>query len=515
MDWMKGVDKKLNNCWKIIDRKNFVPDPNIDSWKINKPIIIGKGQTTSQPTLISEMLKHMDINEIIKKKKHNPNYKIRVLDIGSGSGIVSALIACLIGKGNYVLGIDLYKKLVKDSRNNVKKIKKQNVENFENFAKIKFKQMNAYDLFNRKIKENEKYDLIYVGAEPKKEEDIVKFKEGVPKLLKKDGIALGPIEGQIQKFKNEKNGYWEIINISVSFVPLEDKKLKKGGRKTLKKPKTIKKRGKNKTYKNIKKINNNIKKINKNIEKINNNIEKKQKKLIKEEHFSRTSLKCDKTDKLCDIVAITGRSANLYKNHLFPDFNSMSSLKKWSKNKCVIDVGSGINTIYEKSFLAMLSKNKLGKDLLGVDISKINKTHKRFSRFIKGNIKTLKYNRLKLNKKCKKTIVLINNLLYLWIDNPIELKKAYKNLFSWLKSGSQIRVFPVYFGRYDMYNDDLKKFIDDNCKVKILNPKITAEEMYEWDTKNKNKVYLKSPLLKDEKNINKKLGAKTLVLTIK
>ena len=189
MDWMKGVDKKLNNCWKIIDRKNFVPDPNIDSWKINKPIIIGKGQTTSQPTLISEMLKHMDINEIIKKKKHNPNYKIRVLDIGSGSGIVSALIACLIGKGNYVLGIDLYKKLVKDSRNNVKKIKKQNVENFENFAKIEFKQMNAYDLFNRKIKENEKYDLIYVGAEPKKEEDIVKFKEGVPKLLKKDGIA--------------------------------------------------------------------------------------------------------------------------------------------------------------------------------------------------------------------------------------------------------------------------------------------------------------------------------------
>ena len=159
---------------------------------------------------------------------------------------------------------------------------------------------------------------------------------------------------------------------------------------------------------------------------------------------------------MCDIVAITGRSANLYKNHLFPDFNSMSSLKKWSKNKCVIDVGSGINTIYEKSFLAMLSKNKLGKDLLGVDIAKINKTHKRFSRFIKGNIKTLKYNRLKLNKKCKKTIVLINNLLYLWIDNPIELKKAYKNLFSWLKSGSQIRVFPVYFGRYDMYNDDLK-----------------------------------------------------------
>ena len=225
MEWMNGVDKKLNNCWKIIDRKNFVPDPNIDSWKINKPIIIGKGQTTSQPTLISDMLKHMDIHEIIKKKTDNPNYEIRVLDIGSGSGIVSALIACLIGKGNYVLGIDLYKKLVEDSKNNIKKIKKQNFKNFKNFAKIEFKQKNAYELFNRKNKENkenEKYDLIYVGAEPKEEEDIVKFKKGVPE---KDGIALGPIEGQIQKFKKKNNGNgWEKINIPVRFVPLKNKK---------------------------------------------------------------------------------------------------------------------------------------------------------------------------------------------------------------------------------------------------------------------------------------------------
>ena len=171
MDWMNGVDIKLNNCWKIIDRKNFVPDPINDNWKINKPILIGENQTTSQPTLISDMLKHMDIHEIIKKKKDNPNYEIRVLDIGSGSGIVSALIACLIGKGNYVLGIDLYKKLVDDSKKNVNKIEKQY---FKNFAKIEFEQMNAYDLFNKKIKENKKYDLIYVGAEPKKEEDIVK-----------------------------------------------------------------------------------------------------------------------------------------------------------------------------------------------------------------------------------------------------------------------------------------------------------------------------------------------------
>ena len=72
---------------------------------------------------------------------------------------------------------------------------------------------------------------------------------------------------------------------------------------------------------------------------------------------------------MCDIVAITGRSAKLYRNHLFPDFKSMNELKKWSKDKCII-MGSGINTIYNKSFLAMLTRNKLGRDIL-VDIAKI------------------------------------------------------------------------------------------------------------------------------------------------
>ena len=61
-----------------------------------------------------------------------------------------------------------------------------------------------------------------------------------------------------------------------------------------------------------------------------------------------------------------------------------------------------------------------------------------------------------------------------------------------------------------MYNKKLKDFIDSKCKVEIREPKITAEEMYEWDSRKKSKVYL---LLKDEKNINKRLGAKTLILT--
>ena len=94
-------------------------------------------------------------------------------------------------------------------------------------------------------------------------------------------------------------------------------------------------------------------------------------------------------------------------------------------------------------------------------------------------------------KNARIMFILINNLLYLWIDNPKELKKIYANLFSWLKPGSQIRIFPVYFGRYDMYDKNLKKYIESKCTIEILNPHITAEGMYEWHDKKKKKIYLK------------------------
>ena len=472
-------EQKYSNCWKLVDRRNFVPENRQAEWVNNAPVRIGSNQTTSQPTLITNMLKHMHIEKILSRTR-----KIRVLDIGSGSGVVTALIACIIGKGpkchnkascNEVIGIDIYQNLVHQASNNVKKIR-----NKDHFASMKFRKMDAYQLLLHPTMLG-KFDLIYVGAEPKKPSDIQKFKRGVPKLLTKGGIAIGPLEGVLQRYEH---GYWEKLDVPIRFVPLQN----------IKKHHTTRKHHGGKSV-----------------------VEKKQKRLIKEEHASRTSLKCEESDKMCDIVAITGRSAKLYRNHLFPDFKSMNELKKWSKDKCIIDVGSGINTIYNKSFLAMLTRNKLGRDVLGVDIAKVHATrkHKRHARFVKGNIKTLKLKKLKLNKRCKKKIVLINNLLYLWIDKPSELMKSYKNLFSWLTPGSQIRIFPVYFGRYDMYNKKLKDFIDSKCKVEIREPKITAEEMYEWDSGKKSKVYLKKPLLKDEKNINKRLGAKTLILTMK
>ena len=313
--------------------------------------------------------------------------------------------------------------------------------------------------------------MIYVGAEPKTPIEISKFKRNVPKLLTRNGVAVAPIMGELHMIC--KNNCWIPIDMKTRFVPLSP--IKGGGFSI-----------------------------------------EKQKQLIKEERESRFSLGCKDTDFICKNIAITARSARLYKNHLFPDFKNMRLLDGWCKDKCIIDVGSGVNYLNKNSFISKLTKKKIPIDVLGVDIKKPKtKKQKSYARFIKGNAKTMKKKSLKLNENCNKNIILVNNVLYLWIDKPNELYKFYSNLFKWLTPGSQIRVFPVYFGRYDMYDSKLKQFIDKNCHVKLLEPKITAESLYEWNTKKQRNSYINKSSLKEEKEINKKMQSKTLVLTIK
>ena len=93
---------------ETIDRADFVPAELQLQAYLNKPLPIGFGQTVSQPWTVAFML-----------EKLQPAAGQKILDIGSGSGWQTALLARIVGNQGKVIGLELIPKLHQQSVRNI------------------------------------------------------------------------------------------------------------------------------------------------------------------------------------------------------------------------------------------------------------------------------------------------------------------------------------------------------------------------------------------------------------
>ena len=86
----------LKAAFKVVDRKDFVAgDYAIEAYE-DYPLPIGYGQTISQPTTVAFMC------ELLGPKRGD-----KILDLGSGSGWTTALLAHVVGPEGSVVGVEI------------------------------------------------------------------------------------------------------------------------------------------------------------------------------------------------------------------------------------------------------------------------------------------------------------------------------------------------------------------------------------------------------------------------
>lgn len=104
-------------AFRSVDRADFVPERYRAEAYRDYPLLIGSEQTISQPTTVAFML------ELLQPRPGD-----RVLDVGSGSGWTTALLAHIVGTGGRVIGLEIVPELVKFGRKNLARYQFAHVE---------------------------------------------------------------------------------------------------------------------------------------------------------------------------------------------------------------------------------------------------------------------------------------------------------------------------------------------------------------------------------------------------
>ncbi len=183
--------KTIIDAFFKIDRINFVPNEFKGEAYFDIPVPIFSGMTTSQPSTIAFML-----------EKLQPRRGERVLEIGTGSGYLTALLAVLVGESGKVFSIEYFPELKNFAELNLRRY------NFKNVTLLAGDGKNG-------IAGEAPFDKIVSSAETK---EIPRAWE---EQLKIGGSILTPIDSKIVLAKKVAEDKFDAEFFSAfSFVPL-------------------------------------------------------------------------------------------------------------------------------------------------------------------------------------------------------------------------------------------------------------------------------------------------------
>lgn len=186
-------DNKVENAIRNIPRHKFVPESQKNEAYDNSPIPIMKNQTISQPSVVARMTEWLDLKE-----------GQNVLEIGSGSGWQSAILANLVGSGK-VFTVERHSELAKFAKKNLEKLGIKNVEIINGDG-------------NLGLPEKSPFNRIMITAACKK------VPEKLLDQLAMEGLLIAPVGENIQSLillKKTHKGIVEIKNQKgYVFVPL-------------------------------------------------------------------------------------------------------------------------------------------------------------------------------------------------------------------------------------------------------------------------------------------------------
>lgn len=178
-------------AFRAVDRADFILSEYRDEAYEDYPLPIYGGQTISQPTTVAFML------ELLAPKQGE-----KILDVGSGSGWTTALLAHIVGPNGNVIGVERIPELAHFGQ--------------ENLARYGFPQARILPAGSALgLSDEAPFDCILVSAAS------AALPQELIAQLKNGGAMVIPIRDEIWHIIKKENGEIETIRYpGFAFVPL-------------------------------------------------------------------------------------------------------------------------------------------------------------------------------------------------------------------------------------------------------------------------------------------------------